>query len=331
MTTPIGRARRLRKIYDNPLIQKDGLSRMRSWRAPAVIGLYLGLLGLFAYLMFAVQMGGGRRVWGFAQVGSGVFTGMAMVQLALVCLFTPAVASGAVSGERERQTLDVLVVSGVSSLGIVWGKLIASVAFILLLIASALPLFATVFLFGGVDVQQFAVMQLLTVTTALTIGSAAVFVSVLSRRTLVATVLAFGVTFAGTVGTWIVGSILTQIAYSAAYSSGATTPPAPHPLLLVNPIQAMITVLQSPNGGRVPLGRTVAVVFGGPATGAGPMVEPWQATVVAQLLLVALCVAGAVLVLRGRRPLSLPWRAAGEAEPAEEPEPPAVVEPGRVV
>ena len=324
--------RRLRKIFDNPLIQKDGLSRMRSWRAPAVIALYLGMLGLFAYLLFAVQLGSGRRVWGYAQVGTGVFTGLAMVQLALVCLFTPAVASGAVSGERERQTLDVLVVSGVTSLGIVWGKLMASVAFILLLIASALPLFATVFLFGGVDGQQFVVMQLLTVTTALAIGAVAVLLSVISRRTLLATVLAYGFTFAGTIGTWIVGSILTQIASSAAYRAGATGPPDPHPLLLVNPIQAMITVLQSPNGGRVPLGRTVAVLFGGPPTGAGPMVEPWQATVVAQLALVALCITGAVLLLRGRRPLTLPWRRAEEPEETgHEPEAPVAVEPGRAV
>lgn len=313
--------RRLRRVVDNPLILKDGLSRVRSWRAPAVIALYLGLLGLFAYLMFALQLGtGGRKAWGFASIGSSVFTGLAVVQLALVCLFTPAVASGTVSGERERQTLDVLVVSGVTSLGIVWGKLIASVAFILLLIASALPLFATVFLFGGIDAQQFAVAQLVTVTTALAVAGGSLLLSVIFRRTLAATVVAYGFTFAATAGAWVVGSLLTQIAAARLQLVRPGVAADPHPLLLVNPLHALLTVLQSPNGSAVPLGRTVQVMVfaNGAASAAGPTVEPWQATVVAQVALVALCVGGAVLVLRGRRPL---WA------PAEEPEP----EPAEVV
>ena len=42
--------------YDNPLIVKDGISRMRSWRAPLAITLYLGLLGAFGYAIFTIQV-----------------------------------------------------------------------------------------------------------------------------------------------------------------------------------------------------------------------------------------------------------------------------------
>jgi ABC-2 type transport system permease protein len=292
----------VRRLVVNPLIVKDGLSRMRSWRAPAVIALYLVMLGLFAWLAISVQAASFQRAYGFARVASLVFTALAIVQLALVCLFTPAVAAGAISGERERQTLDVLLVSCVPSFSIVWGKLVASVAFVLLLILAALPLFATVFLFGGIDGQQFLVAQLLTVTTALATGAVSLFLSALFRRTLAATVLAYGLTFATTAGTWVVGTILTLVAVSQA--QGRAGPETTHPLLYVNPVHAMLTVLQG--GGGVPVGRFAPVVLvpsllgAPPPPPAGPVVEPWQATVVVQLALVVVAVAGAVWLLRER-------------------------------
>jgi ABC-type transport system involved in multi-copper enzyme maturation permease subunit len=297
---------RLRRIVLNPLVAKDGLSRMRSWRAPATIAVYLGLLGLFGCLVFRVSLAAIGRAGGFAQVGSSAFTAMAMLQLALVCLFTPAVAAGAVSAERERQTLDVLMVSWMSPLSVVWGKLVASIAFVLLLVTAAQPLFATVFLFGGVDFQQFLVTQSLTATTSVAVGAVSILLSVLVRRTLVSTVISYALTFAGTVGTWVLGALLTFTTASRPVTAGPPFAPQPHPLLYVNPIQAMLAALQVPTGMAIPLGRTVQSygVRGAAAPAVTvPALDLWQATMLAELGVVVVCVAAAVLLLRGRRPL----------------------------
>ena len=301
MATPVpGLVRALRRLVVNPLIVKDGLSRMRSWRAPVVIAVYLVMLGLFAWLAFSVELGSGSlRFYGAARVGGTVFTALAVVQLALVCLFTPGVAAGAISGERERQTLDVLLVSCVPSFSIVWGKLVASVAFIVLLIVSALPVFAAVFLLGGIDGSQFAVAQLVTVTTALATGAVSLFLSALFRRTLAATVVAYGITFAATAGTWLVGTILTAAA-SAVPRAG---PPPTNPLLFFNPIHAILTALLGGSG--VPgLTRVAPVYYLAGQLPASITIEPWELTVAAQLVVVALCVAGTVWLLRERRALT---------------------------
>lgn len=286
---------RLRRIVYNPLIVKDGLSRMRSWRAPAVIALYLGVLGLLAFLILAPQLTPSRRGLSLAQIGSSVFTTLALIQLALVCLFAPGVAAGAISGERERQTLDVLMVSSVTPLRLVWGKLVASVAFILLLIVASLPLFATVFLFGGIDLEQFLVAQLLTVTTALAFGAASIFWSALCRRTLISTVAAYGFAFAMTFGTFVLGTLLTQLSYAQSQPlvrAGPPPPPPPHVLLMFNPFQAMASLLQPAAMPMFPRAM---------------LIQPWQATVSAELALFALSIFGAVLLVRGRRPLTLAW------------------------
>lgn len=286
---------RLRRVVYNPLIVKDGLSRMRSWRAPAVIGLYLGLLGLFGFLILAPQLTTPRRGLALAQIGSTVFTALALIQLALVCLFAPGVAAGAISGERERQTLDVLMVSCVTPLRLVWGKLVASVAFILLLIVASLPLFATVFLFGGIDLEQFLVAQVLTVTTALALGATSIFWSALCRRTLLSTVAAYGFAFAMTFGTFVLGTLLMQLSYAQSQPlARAGPPPPPHPLLLFNPFMAMVSLLQP---------------AATPMFARATLIQPWQATVSSEVALVVLSILGAVLLMRGRRPLTLVWPA----------------------
>ncbi|HKF76669.1 MAG TPA: ABC transporter permease [Candidatus Dormibacteraeota bacterium] len=314
-------ARRLRRLVRNPLIVKDGLSRMRSWRAPAVMALYLGMLGLFAWLVLALQLQTTQRLWGLAQVGKAVFTALAVVQLALVCLFGPGVAAGAISGERERQTLDVLLVSCMTSFAIAWGKLVASVAFVILLVVVGLPVFATVFLFGGVDLQQFLVVQLVTVTTALAIGAVSLFLSTVTGRTLVSTVFAYGLTFAGTAGSGVVGVVLTALLATRQPRSGPTL--EQYPLLLFNPVTAILEVLQNPSVPPMRLGRALqlAVLDGGPASSWGPALEAWQATMTAELVLALLGVLGTVWLLRGWRRPSFRWRPAGQGEPAPGPEP----------
>ncbi|HZV49746.1 MAG TPA: ABC transporter permease [Candidatus Dormibacteraeota bacterium] len=307
-------------LIDNPLVVKDGVSRMRSWRAPFIITLYLGLLGLFGYAFFvlAAIYPQGQRV-GAAQVGASTFTALALIQLSLVSLFAPALAAGAISGERERRTLDVLLVSRVTPLGIVWGKLVASVAFMLLLILAALPLFAAVFLFGGIDFQQFVVTQLLTVTTALAMASTSLFCSALFRRTLTSTVVAYGVAFFGLVGTLVGGVMLTVAAY--VRTGNLVASPDAHPLLFANPFYAVNQLINEPSGSPMHIGRLLQLMFalGGPPVQVGPTVEPWQATILVQLVIIALSLFGAVQLLQGWRPL-VPRREDAEPEPAEPPE-----------
>jgi hypothetical protein len=293
-----------RLLFINPLILKDGLARVRSWRAPAIIAMYLGLLGVFAALAFSTQLAGvDRPATGYAEVGSNAFTALALVQLALVCLVAPGLAAGAISGERERQTLDVLLVSCVPSFGIVWGKLVASVAFMLLLILAALPLFAVVFLFGGIDGGQFLATQLLTVTTALAVAAVSLFLSALFRRTLAATVVAYGLTFGAVAAAWYVGSgLLAQGHFRAGQA-----------MLFGNPIQAMLTVLHGPGPFLNPVSALPLVVTTGgafspaPLLAAGLAAEPWPVTVAVELAVVVLGMTGSALLLRerpgfGRRP-----------------------------
>lgn len=302
--------------FDNPLIVKDGISRMRSWRAPLAITLYLGLLGAFGYAIFTIQVMTEQYTRAISfQIGGYVFDALAFFQLSLISLFAPALAAGSISGERERQTFDVLLVSRVSAFGIVWGKLIASLAYLLLIILTALPLFAAVFLFGGIDFEQFVLAHLITIVTALEIGAMSLFFSALFRRSLPSTVTSYAAAFTAVIGTAIAGFLLSYIVLFRAGTAASSNFDA-HPLLFGNPLYAMYDVLASPSTDTpMHLGRQLQLLFmdsGAPARW-GPIIQPWQMCIATELGMTALAVAGAVLLVRGRR--ALPLRRSRHLEP----------------
>jgi ABC-type transport system involved in multi-copper enzyme maturation permease subunit len=287
-----------------------------------VATIYLSLLGAVGYaalnLGVASQVAGGTsRAPVASVVGSGAFIWMAMFQIALVALFSPGLAAGAISGERERQTLDVLLVSRVSAFGIVWGKLVASLAYMLLLILTAFPLFAAVFLFGGIDAGQFALSQLLTITTAICIGSMSLFFSSLFQRSLAATVVSYGSAFVLMVGTAIAGVI-------ASLSQSLPTVTTQQPLAApwyFNPFSALFIVMSPSPQTHAHLRGFLQLLIGGPAPGQalsadGPMIEPWMVTTAMELAISIACIAGAVAVLRGRRVRRAPSPLTGRAEGA---------------
>jgi len=300
---------------DNPIVVREGISRMRTWRAPLAITLYLGLLGAFGYAVFAVGVISSQisqTTQSATTLGAVTFDSMSVFELVLVLLFAPALAAGAISGERERQTFDSLLVSKVSAFGIVWGKLIASLAYILLLVVSAIPLFAFVLIFGSIEPDQILITQALIVVTAFTVGSVALFWSALYRRTLAATVSAYGSAFALYGLSAAVGYLLTYINNIRYQNASASLPPdlGIHPLVYGNPFTAFFTLLvpQGPTfGGSIHLGRLVQllVLDGRPVSQWGPAITSWQLSLYTQGALALLCVFGAVMLVRGRRALPL--------------------------
>ncbi len=288
---------RLRDLADNPVVFKDGISRMRSWRAPLAASVYLALIGGIGLVAFAAatQNGGIYNRPVASTVGATVFAAMAIAQLVLICIFTPAMAAGAISGERERQTLDALLVSRMSDVSITIGKLAASLGYSFLLVLTALPLFSVVFLFGGVDLGQLWVAEVLTVFTAASLAAVSLFWSALFRRSLVSTVASYMSAFALTAGTALIAATLSIFTVQAANSAGvafvkggtaASAQPDVPWVWYLNPFYSLSWNLFSSSG------------F---SSGVKALGDPWHATIAFQAVLGAVAIFFAVRLLRGRR------------------------------
>ena len=94
-----------------------------------------------------------------------------------VCLlFVPAYAAGAIVGEKERGSFDMLRMTLIQTSGIIAGKFVNAVGFFALLFVSLLPVFATVLFLVGVDVVEIGMAYMLIFAMA----SACAMVGILS-------------------------------------------------------------------------------------------------------------------------------------------------------
>lgn len=144
--------------------------RTRHFVARATYAAALVLLVSTAWLVLAgTQVI--RNVGDLARFGSILFQILAPLQLALAIFFSALFAASAVSQEKDRQTLLLLLMSDLKNSELVLGKLAAALLYVIVLLLSALPIFMGLVLLGGVEVTQIARMYGVTCVTIAVAGS----------------------------------------------------------------------------------------------------------------------------------------------------------------
>jgi hypothetical protein len=146
--------------------------------------------------------------------------------------------------EREKQTLELLVVTPITSVAIVLGKLLSALVYVWLLIAASIPLTAVVFLYGGVGPEDVLRGYLVLVVIALGLGAFGLFCSSLVKRTQAATAITiFGVLI------MTIGSVFVLFFWQAmasadnARGSGPIKGAPPQVIAYLNPFLAQVDVL----------------------------------------------------------------------------------------
>lgn len=178
----------------NPVFKREIMVSSRSIKIVALLMVFNGILSLVAFLnMYATVM----QMKMTAEVQYSNFLELYMfvssIEFLMVVFLVPATTSGSISGERERQTLDLLLLTGMSPAEIVIGKLAASLTTIFMLVISSFPVLSLVFVYGGVTLTDLFVLLICYGSTAIFIGSMGVCFSAYAKKTVVSTVLSYGV------------------------------------------------------------------------------------------------------------------------------------------
>lgn len=226
----------------NIVLLKEMRQRFRTFRTPLIISLYLLIMGGislgFIYLNW-------RNMPGFYQPGRSreIFLLLSVLQLGLLAFVTPGLTSGAISAEREKQTLNVLLVTRLSPLGIVTGKMLSSCAFMVLLLVATLPLYNIIILYGGFSPGQMMGIFAFYLVTMLLLAAVGLACSAFFRRTGSSTVAAYGIVFAIMVGTVLLGGFIYEVTRVPG-PVAAPTPVLTQLLLDLNPPAVMIRILE---------------------------------------------------------------------------------------
>jgi|GEM_PF-1225761 len=175
----------------NPILAFSSRRRMRTARTALLLTLY----GL-AVLVFGLAVSFGRFLKSTVSIydmsaGQEGYVAMMIFQFFLLVLVTPAMTAASISGERERQTLELLLVTNTGSLRIVTGKLLESLGLMVLLITATLPAMCLTLITGGVSLLQVLEGMLFLCVSAFAMLSVGMLCSSLMRRTVAATVVSY--------------------------------------------------------------------------------------------------------------------------------------------
>lgn len=203
-----------RLLLGNPVVLKELRGRMRGPRAFIVLSGFLALVSGFTLLLYTSQSAvsnlNATRVDG-GEIGRALFGGVVAIELFLVTFIAPAFTAGAISGERERQTYDLLKTTLLPEGQFVMGKLFSALAYIFLLLLSAIPLQSLSFILGGTDVPDMVISILVLFTMAILLGTIGIYFSARIKRTLSASIMTYGFALASVVGTGIFAVIFYAI------------------------------------------------------------------------------------------------------------------------
>jgi ABC-type transport system involved in multi-copper enzyme maturation permease subunit len=267
------------------IVGKELRSRTRGyWRPMLQLTAYLGLVTLAVVVVLGVSLASTGTL--SPTLGQSLFSALAAGSVLLIAFMAPGLTAGSISAERERLTLDLLLVTRASPLGLVVGKLAGALLWIAYLLVASLPALGVVNLFGGVPMlQSFAALAVIS-ATAIGYTALGLCLSAVLRRTVVATVLAYAVVLVTVIVIPVFGAAL--LATSTISSSGGvflgttgTTgtpglPPAPTWLTFLSPVTAIISVLGGSLTSSSGAGATNVSVLATylPLTSPGPVGAP---------------------------------------------------------
>lgn len=245
----------------NPIYKKEQKVRARSPKLMLlIVGYNLGLVLLMVIAHVSVY-GTNKQFERMARYQDTLmlYILIGVFQFVLILLIVPAFTASTITGEKERQTFDVLITTNLKPLEIIIGKLGSSVSTILLLIISSLPILAIVFSVGGVSLIDIVLYVILCSFEAMFVGSIGVFFSSISKNTTKSTVSSYVTILLLVIGTAIVLGILylfvsKQINYNGTATEvarGVTDLKNTVLILLINPLVTVVALLMRQTGNEI--------------------------------------------------------------------------------
>jgi len=170
-----------------PIFNKELRVSSRRRRSYVLRFVYVVLLTVFLALIWTweVQPVRGSPLYvssRMAKAGQNIVMYITWFQFVAAQVVAVVLMSTSISDEIYNQTLGILMVTPISAVQIVAGKLFSKLLQVLLLSAVSLPVLAVVRVLGGVSWEYVVASLCITVSTAIFVGAVSLLFSAFSRR-----------------------------------------------------------------------------------------------------------------------------------------------------
>ena len=205
------------RIHLNPIVKKDLQVTARSMKFSWGLFAYEAVLVLAFLLAMAIIQAQSDNIYSDNNIYSYLiylFPVLAVVQACIVALIVPIITASSISGERERQTFDIMLTTCMSPFAIVVGKVISAVIRILFFVVAGMPIMALSFVAGGLSWSSLFYFVLTIILLSVLSGSIGIFCSALCRKSITAGVFLFSFFF------WVFFFTFFSLIFKLLLSSG---------------------------------------------------------------------------------------------------------------
>lgn len=181
-------------MFINPIVKKDLQVSARSMRLAWSVFAYEAILTIAFLLALVVIQGDSDFIYSNGNIYNKLvylFPVIAISQVCIIALITPIITASSISGEKERQTFDVMLTTAMSPFSIVLGKVTSAVMRIMFYVVGSLPILALSFVVGGMNWVVLLQYLLAVLLLAIFSGSIGILCSAVCRRSITAVILSF--------------------------------------------------------------------------------------------------------------------------------------------
>ena len=177
-------------LFENPVLQRELLVNLRMPRAFVLLLVYQVLLAAVVYLAWPandVRLDLSENPESTQNLVNLFFLG----QYILASLMAPSFAAGAITGEKERKTYEMLLASPLRPEAIIMGKLVAALTHLAILIFASLPIVMLCLPLGGVSIYEVFAAYMALIASVVAFGMISVACSSFFKRTSAALVASY--------------------------------------------------------------------------------------------------------------------------------------------
>ena len=138
-------------IRENPVLQRELLTNLRMTRAFVLLFTYVALLGVVVWLAWPQEQ---RLDLAQPTAAKRLVNLFFFGQYMLASLMAPSFAAGAITGEKERMSYEMLLATPLRPGAIVLGKLFAALCHLGILMICSLPIVMLCLPLGGVSLYE---------------------------------------------------------------------------------------------------------------------------------------------------------------------------------
>jgi ABC-type transport system involved in multi-copper enzyme maturation permease subunit len=176
-------------LFENPVLQRELLVNLRTGRSFLLLGAYQLLLALVVMVAWPTD----ERL----DLSSSPPSARRLVDLfflgqyVIASLMAPSFAAGAITGEKERMTYELLLATPLRPVAIILGKMVASLTHLAVIIVGSLPIITLCLPLGGLSVYEVLAAYLGLIVSVILFGAIGIACSSYFRRTSASLVVSY--------------------------------------------------------------------------------------------------------------------------------------------